>query len=100
MNELKKIYSVVSKLSSDLSVLMVVDANIGKNAISQIRDFNEFLNIDALVITKLDGTAKGGVALSAIKELKIPVQYIGTGENIEDIENFDLNTYLDGLLGI
>ena len=100
MNELKKIYSVVSKLSSDLSVLMVVDANIGKNAISQIRDFNEFLNIDALVITKLDGTAKGGVALSAIKELKIPVQYIGMGENIEDIENFDLNTYLDGLLGI
>ena len=53
-----------------------------------------------MVITKLDGTAKGGVALSAIKELKIPVQYIGMGENIEDIENFDLNTYLDGLLGI
>ena len=100
MNELKKVYSVVEKISSDLCVLMVVDANVGKNSISQIKDFSKFINIDGLVITKLDGTAKGGVVLTAIKELKIPIQYIGTGEGIEDLENFDLDTYIDGLLGI
>ena len=57
MNELKKVYSVVEKISSDLCVLMVVDANVGKNSISQIKDFSKFINIDGLVITKLDGTA-------------------------------------------
>ena len=98
MSELKKIYKVVSKQTNEISVLMTLDANTGQNAISQISDFNKSIPIDGVVLTKMDGTTKGGVAVPVLSDLKIPIFYMGVGEQLDDLVPFDVNYYLEGLV--
>jgi len=98
MNELSKIYKVVKKKTDEVSVLMVLDANTGQNAINQVKDFNSAIPIDGIILTKMDGTTKGGMAIPVLSELKIPVCYIGVGEKLDDLIPFDINYYLEGLI--
>ena len=99
MNELQKIHRVVLKLTSEISTIIVLDGNIGKNSISQIKEFSKFLKIDGIIITKLDGTAKGGTVLSAMDEMNIPVYFIGVGEGSEDLIPFEGENYIKSILG-
>ena len=99
MNELEKIHRVISKVTDQITTLMVIDGNIGKNSLMQLEHFNKYLNIDGIIITKLDGTAKGGVALTAISEHNIPVYYIGVGEGSDDLIPFMPDDYLKSILG-
>ena len=100
MNELEKIYRVISKLTDSISVIIVLDGNIGKNSISQIKEFGKTLPIDGIIITKLDGTAKGGAVFSAMDEMGIPVYFIGIGEGSEDLIPFDGQSYIKSIIGI
>jgi len=99
MNELQKIHKVVGKLTDEITTLMVIDGNIGKNSLSQISHFNKYLNIDGIIITKLDGTARGGVVLTAMDELDIPVYFIGVGEGSDDLIPFDSDSYINSIIG-
>lgn len=101
MKELEKIKRTASKRLSGAphEVLLVVDATTGQNAVSQAKIFNDVVGIDGLVITKMDGTAKGGIAISLQKEFKFPVKFIGVGESIDDLQEFDPNSFLDAILG-
>ena len=78
--------------------MLVIDCNVCQNGINQAMDFNKFLPIDSLVLTKMDGTARGGIALSMINKLNIPIDFIGVGENVDDLVPFDLDAYLRGLV--
>ena len=98
MNELSKIHKVVQKKSDDISVLMVLDANTGQNAINQVNDFNKAIPIDGIILTKMDGTTKGGMAIPILSDLEIPVCYMGVGEKIDDLIPFDIDYYLEGLI--
>ena len=98
MNELSKIYKVVKKKIDDISVLMVLDANTGQNAINQVNDFSSALPIDGVILTKMDGTTKGGMAIPVLSELKIPILYMGIGEKLDDLIPFDIDYYLEGLI--
>ena len=98
MKELKKIYNVILKLSDDISVVINLDANIGQNSISQVEEFNNFLPIDAIILNKMDGTAKGGAAISIIDKFKLPVLFLGIGEGIDNIVPFDSNSYINSLI--
>ena len=75
----------------------MLDGTTGQNALAQAKQFNEVAKITGIVITKLDGTAKGGIAIAIQKELGIPVKYIGVGEKIEDLQKFDADQYVDAL---
>ena len=99
MDELKKVHRVCGKAREGAphEVLLVVDATNGQNAILQARDFNEAIGVDAIVLTKLDGTAKGGVILGVSDELGIPVRYVGVGEALEDLREFDPQGFVDEL---
>jgi len=98
MNELSKIYKVVKKKTDDITVLMVLDANTGQNAINQVNDFNAAIPINGIILTKMDGTTKGGMAIPVLSELKIPICYIGVGEKLDDLIPFDIEYYLEGLI--
>ncbi len=103
MEELKKITRIIAREvgeDSKAKVLnyIVLDATTGQNAISQVEVFNEAIDIDGIILTKLDGTAKGGVVLGISNELKVPVVYIGTGEGIDDIEEFDSGEFTEGIM--
>lgn len=91
MNELAKMYRIISRElpDADVETLLVLDATTGQNAVNQARDFKEVADITGIVLTKLDGTARGGVVLAIMDELKIPVKYIGVGEQIDDLQPFD-----------
>ena len=78
--------------------MLVIDASLGQNALLQAIKFNEALGITGLIITKLDGSAKGGIILSIANELKIPIRYIGIGEKASDMQKFDRYQYVDALL--
>lgn len=99
MEELKKIKrTVANKLpAAPHEVLLVLDATTGQNALSQAKMFNESLDISGLVVTKLDGTAKGGIVVGISKALNVPIQYIGVGEKIEDLQAFDPRQFVDAL---
>ena len=99
MKELEKVHRVVSKLTDEITTLMVVDGNIGKNSLSQINHFNQYLQIDGIIITKLDGTARGGVVLTAMDDLDIPVYFIGVGEGSDDLIPFDSDSYINSIIG-
>ncbi len=101
MNELEKIVRVIKRNAPHApnEVLLVVDATTGQNALNQAKVFNEVIGLTGLVITKLDGTAKGGIAFALTRELKVPVKKIGVGEGIEDLQNFDPVSYVDAMLG-
>jgi len=98
MQELEKLYNVANKFNEKVKVMLVIDCNVGQNGINQAMDFNKFLPIDSLVLTKMDGTARGGIALSMMNKLNIPIDFIGVGENVDDLVPFDLDAYLRGLV--
>jgi len=100
MEELKKIKRVVSKGmdSAPHEVLLVIDGNTGQNALSQVKAFDDALGLTGLVITKLDGTAKGGILAAIAKTRPIPVYFIGIGEKIEDLQPFNAREFVDALL--
>ncbi len=99
MEELKKVYRVIKKRMPEAphEVLLVLDATTGQNALQQARIFTDALNITGIVLTKLDGTAKGGMVFSIHKELNIPIKLIGVGEGIEDLQPFDPVAFVDAL---
>lgn len=101
MSELDKINRVISREISDAphETLLVVDATTGQNGLSQAKIFNEVTDISGIVLTKLDGTAKGGIVLAIREELGIPIKYVGLGEKLEDLEHFDFEEYLFGMFG-
>jgi len=99
MNELDKIRRVASREvpGAPQEVLLVLDATVGQNGLSQAREFTAVAGVNGIVLTKLDGTAKGGVAVSIANDLKLPIRYVGVGESIEDLVPFDAHEYVDGL---
>lgn len=99
MNELSKIRKVMTKVIPDAphEVLLVLDASTGQNAFEQAKQFTLATDVNALAITKLDGTAKGGVVIGVSDQFKIPVKYIGVGEGIEDLQLFDRKEFVDSL---
>lgn len=99
MNELGKINSVIKKLIPEApnETMLVIDATTGQNGIAQAKSFNEVTDITGIVLTKLDGTAKGGIVLAIKEETGIPVKYVGLGEKVEDLEPFDIEKYIYGL---
>ena len=99
MNELKKIKEVMKKVLSEApnEVLLVLDGSTGQNAFEQAKQFSAVTNITALAITKLDGTAKGGVVIGISDQLKVPVKYIGLGEGMEDLQLFNRQHFVDSL---
>ena len=99
MNELTKIRNVVSKIFPDIKpeVLLVLDGSTGQNAYEQARQFSQATNVTALAITKLDGTARGGVVIGISDQMQIPVKYIGLGEGIDDIQVFDKEEFVKSL---
>lgn len=100
MEELKKIKRVAERASDGacLKTLLVLDATTGQNAFEQARRFNETLHLDGIILTKLDGTAKGGIVLSIKEELGVPVILLGLGEGVEDLEEFEAQAFVDSLL--
>ena len=101
MNELEKINKVIGKIipNAPHEVLLVIDATSGQNGISQAKSFKEITNITGIVLTKLDGTAKGGIVLAIKEKVGIPVKFIGLGEKEEDLKVFDIEKYIYGLFG-
>lgn len=99
MEELKKINRILEKEYPDAyrETLVVLDATTGQNALNQARDFSEVADITGIILTKMDGTAKGGIAVAIHSELGIPVKYIGVGETIEDLQKFDSNEFVNAL---
>jgi fused signal recognition particle receptor len=100
MAELGKIRRVLGKLDPDAphEVLMVIDGTTGQNALSQLRQFHAAVNVTGLVVTKLDGTAKGGVVFALAREFGIPIRYAGIGEGVQDLRVFDPRAFVDALL--
>jgi fused signal recognition particle receptor len=100
MEELKKIKRVVQKADGTAphEVLLVIDGNTGQNALTQVKAFDEALGLTGLVITKLDGTAKGGVVCAIARERPVPIYFIGVGEKLEDLETFDAREFAQALL--
>lgn len=101
MKELEKMSKVMSKLKNSApdDVYLVLDGTTGQNAIQQAKEFSKVANITGIVLTKLDGTAKGGVVISIIDQLKIPVRYIGVGEQIDDLQVFKPENFVEALFG-
>jgi fused signal recognition particle receptor len=102
MEELKKIDRIISKEYPDAhrENLVVLDATTGQNALQQAREFGEVADLTGIILTKMDGTAKGGIAVAIQSELKIPVKYIGVGETIEDLQKFDADRFVDALFDV
>ena len=99
MKELEKINRVIGKLipGAPHETLLVVDATTGQNGISQAKAFKEITNITGIVLTKLDGTAKGGIVLAIKENIGVPVKYIGVGEQIDDLQPFNPTAFAEGL---
>lgn len=99
MDELAKIYRIIDKELpyNDRESLLVLDATTGQNAVNQARDFKNVCEITGIVLTKLDGTAKGGVVLAIKNDLKVPVKFVGVGERIDDLQPFNPKAFADGL---
>ena len=102
MEELKKINRILEKEYPDAyrETLVVLDATTGQNALNQAREFSECADITGIILTKMDGTAKGGIAVAIHSELGIPVKYIGVGETIEDLQKFDSNQFVNALFEV
>lgn len=100
MDELKKINRIIEREYPECMYLnyIVLDATTGQNAISQVDVFNEAIDIDGIILTKLDGTAKGGVVLAIAGQLGVPVVYVGVGEGIDDLEDFDSREFIDAII--
>ena len=99
MEELKKIKRVIGKVvdGAPHETILVLDASIGQNSLSQARLFNDMLDVDGIVMTKMDGSAKGGVLFNITRELKLPVRFIGVGEKVDDLQLFNSKSFVDAL---
>lgn len=99
MDELNKIYRIITRElpESDREVLMVLDATTGQNGLSQAKLFTETTGVTGIVLTKIDGTAKGGIVIAIKSEIDLPVKFIGVGEQIDDLQEFDTNSFIDAL---
>jgi fused signal recognition particle receptor len=99
MNELEKIRRIASREvpGAPQEVLLVIDATVGQNGVTQAREFMDAAGVNGIVLTKLDGTAKGGVAVAIAHDLKLPIRYVGVGEGIDDLVPFSADEYVDGL---
>ena len=102
MEELRKVTRVIGQAlpGAPHEVLLVLDATLGQNALAQARQFRETVGVTGLALTKLDGTAKGGVVVAIANELKVPVRLIGVGEGVEDLQDFEPRAFVDALLGL
>ena len=102
MAELEKIYRILAKEYSEayLETLVVLDGTTGQNALAQAKQFSEVANVNGIILTKLDGTAKGGIAVAIQSELDIPVKYIGVGESIDDLRKFDADAFVNALFDV
>jgi fused signal recognition particle receptor len=100
MDELAKIRRVLGKLDAQAphEALLVIDGTTGQNAINQVRQFKQAIGVTGLVVTKLDGTAKGGVVFALAREFGLPIRYVGLGETLDDLREFDAAAFVDGLL--
>ena len=100
MRELAKVVNVTRKRSKmPVSVVLVIDATTGQNGLNQAHEFNDALDLDGLIVTKLDGTAKGGIALAISSQLGLPIYRIGVGETIYDLQTFDAREFCRALVG-
>ena len=99
MDELGKIRRVVEKRVPVGEVLLVLDATTGQNGMTQAKVFAEAIGITGIVLTKLDGSAKGGIVISVQRELGVPVKFVGLGEGPDDLSRFDAEGFVDGILG-
>ncbi|MDE2353913.1 MAG: signal recognition particle-docking protein FtsY, partial [Betaproteobacteria bacterium] len=100
MEEIRKVKRVVTKAdpSAPHEILLVLDANTGQNALAQVRAFDDALGLTGLIVTKLDGTARGGVVAAIAGERPIPIRFIGVGEALEDLHPFNANEFVDALI--
>jgi len=100
MEEIKKVKRVLQKAMPDAphEIIVVLDANIGQNAVNQVKAFDEALGLTGLIVTKLDGTAKGGILAALASDRPVPVRYIGVGEGIDDLRPFNAKAFVDALL--
>ena len=100
MEELKKIRRVIDKQNvPNVTTVLVVDATTGQNAINQAQQFQKTAGLDGLIVTKLDGTAKGGVVFAVTREVGVPIMFVGTGEKIDDMSDFDADDFVEALVG-
>ena len=99
MDELAKISRVIEREypEAEVRTLLVIDAMTGQNGLSQAKEFAQVTNLTGIVLTKIDGTAKGGIAMAIQGELKLPVMYIGVGEGIDDLQAFDAEAFVDAI---
>ena len=99
MDELRKINRIIEREYPDgyLETLVVLDGTTGQNALAQAKEFNEVADLTGIVLTKLDGTARGGIAVAIQSELSIPVKYIGIGEQIDDLQKFNASDFVNAL---
>lgn len=99
MEELKKIYRVIQREYSEakIEIFLVLDATTGQNAVQQVKVFKDAVNVSGIILTKLDGTAKGGIVISIKSELDVPIRYIGVGEGIEDLQQFNTEDFIAAL---
>lgn len=102
MDELRKVTRVIAQAlpGAPHEVLLVLDATVGQNALAQARQFKQAVGVTGLVLTKLDGTAHGGIVVAIAEELKLPVRLIGVGESVDDLQDFDSRAFVDALLGL
>lgn len=102
MEELRKIYRILEREYPEayLETLVVLDGTTGQNALAQAKQFAEVANVNGIILTKLDGTAKGGIAVAIQSELDIPVKYIGVGEQIDDLQKFDADVFVNALFDV
>ena len=98
MKELEKIYRVVQKLTNEVDVLMTIDANTGQNGMLQAKEFLRYIPLTGVILTKMDGTARGGIAVPIMKELNLPVYFMGVGEGIDDLIQFQVKNYINALI--
>jgi fused signal recognition particle receptor len=102
MNELEKVLRVIKKAepSAPHAVLLVLDATVGQNALSQVEIFQKVAGVSGLVMTKLDGTARGGILVALAEKFKLPVHFIGVGENVEDLAPFSARDFARAIAGL
>ena len=102
MAELEKMVRIVNRHYPEFNIisLLTIDANIGQNSLIQAHEFTRLFKIDGVILTKMDGTARGGIAFSLFDELKIPVMYIGVGEKLDDLIPFNANEYIKSIIGV
>jgi fused signal recognition particle receptor len=98
MKELEKIYRVVQKFTDKVDVLITIDANTGQNGMQQAKEFLRYIPLTGVILTKMDGTARGGIALQIMKELSLPVYFLGVGEKVDDLIPFNVEDYINALI--